>query len=478
VNWSVQIHHQQQRIALLLFFLLAFAFPAAAQAPFREEIRIPMPAAGERGLQALFIRPNVSGRYPLVVLSHGAPRDADYRRKMSPYGLLPVAMEFVRRGYAVVIVMRRGYGTSGGNYLEGVACERDGNFTASGLTAAADIRAALDFVSKREDVDPNVMIAAGESAGGFSSIALSSNAPRGLVAVISFAGGRGSTGPHQICQQDKLVQAFANYGKTSRIPTLWIYAENDSFFGPKVAQQFFNAFRSTGGIAEFIAHPSHGEDGHNFIYRGIDLWSAYVDDFLRKHKLPRSDVLIEIPVANLPPPPKLSESGLRSFQDFLRAGPNKAFAVASDGAYGWQAGLATREDATERALERCRKHARDCELYVVNDEVVRGKPQPQPQSQSQSRQNTRALPPPPNLSESGLRDFENFLRARQHKAFAVTPEGAYGWRTGVGSREEAMKDALAICEKYGSGCRLYLVNDELVSRTTPGPTPAAPGSSR
>lgn len=553
---------RQRRIVPLLLFLLLLAAPANAQNILREEIRVPMAEAGERGLQALFIRPNAPGRYPLAVFSHGAPRDTAERRRMSPYGSLPVAMEFVRRGWAVAIVMRRGYGTSGGTYSEGVACESDGNFTASGLTAAADIRAAFDFVSRRSDVDPNIMIAVGESAGGFSSLALASVPPRGLVAAISFAGGRGSTGPFQICQQNKLVEAFANYGKTSRIPTLWIYAQNDTFFEPKVAQQFFDAFRSTGGIAEFIAQPRHGEDGHNFVYRGIDIWTAYVDDFLRKHKLPRSRELLEIKVANIPPPPRLSTSGLRSFQDFLRHGPNKAFAVAPDGAYGWRAGVATREDAIKDALDNCDKHARGCEIYVVNDEIVRDKPRPQTQRQAQttslpppprlsnegkqhfenflrapankafavasdgafgwqSGMNTRdeaiaralercsehardcriyivnneltrgetprpqsrnnSIPPPPKLSSDGLRDFENFLQAREHKAFAVTPDGAYGWRTGAPSREEAIQSALATCEKYGRGCRLYLVNNELVTQAAPpaGRTiPAAPGSSQ
>lgn len=362
---------KQRRLALLLLFLLAFVSPAAAQNTFREELRVPMPEAGERGLQTLLIRPAPAGRYPLVVFSHGAPRDADYRRKMSPFQSLPVAMEFVRRGYAVAIVMRRGYGTSGGNYSEGVACERDGNFTASGLTSAADLRAAFEFLAKRADIDPNVMIAVGESAGGFSSIALSANPPRGLVAAITFAGGRGSTGPFEICQQEKLIQAFANYGRTSRVPTLWIYAANDTFFEPRVARQFHEAFRNAGGIAEFIAHPRHGEDGHNFIYRGIALWTPYIDDFLRKNKLPRARDLLPISVLVLQAPPQLDESGLRGFQDFLSAGPNKAFAVSSNGSYGWQSGMNSRNDAIERALQRCREFARDCMLYVVNEEIVK-----------------------------------------------------------------------------------------------------------
>ncbi len=360
----------QRRLALLLFFLFAFAAPAAAQDYFRQDLRIPLAEAGERGLQALLIRPSAPGRYPLAVFSHGAPRDADYRRKMSPYASLPVAMEFLRRGYAVAIVMRRGYGTSGGVYSEGVACNRDGNFTASGLTSATDLRAAFDFLAKRADIDPNVMIAVGESAGGFSSLALSANPPRGLVAAISFAGGRGSTGPHQICQEDKLVAAFANFGRTSRVPTLWIYAQNDTFFGPSVARRFYEAFTDAGGMAEFIAHPRHGEDGHNFIYRGISLWAPYIDNFLRKHGLPRTEVLLPPSISVLQPPPRLSESGRRSFQDFLRSGPNKAFAVSPDGAYGWRAGVGSREDAIQDALATCKKYAPDCRLYIVNDEIV------------------------------------------------------------------------------------------------------------
>ena len=368
--FAQKILERQQRLALLLFFLVALAAPAVAQDTFRQDLRVPMMEAGDRGLQALFIRPSAPGRYPLAIFSHGAPRDAEQRRKMSPLQSLPIAMEFVRRGYAVIIVMRRGYGTSGGNYSEGVACEREGDFTSSGLIAAADIRAAIEFVAKRDDVDPNVIVAVGESAGGFSSIALSSKPPRGLVAIISFAGGRGSTGPFEICQREKLVQAFANYGKTSRVPTLWIYAENDTFFEPKVAKQFYQAFVSTGGMAEFIAHPSHGEDGHNLVYRGIPLWTPHVDNFLRKNKLPRRNELLPATVSVLQAPPRLGASGLRAFQDFLRAGPNKAFAVSSNGSYGWQSGMSSRDEAIQRALTRCKEYATDCRLYIVNEEIV------------------------------------------------------------------------------------------------------------
>jgi len=361
----------QQRMALLLFILLSLSASAAAQDYLREDLRIPKSDAGAQGLQALFIRPSAPGKYPLVIFSHGTPRDPVARRALSPYSYLPVAMQFARRGYAVAMVMRRSYGTSGGNYSDGVNCNGDANFTQTGLNAAEDIRTALDYFARRPDVDANTIIAVGESAGGLGSIALSSLRPRGLVAAISFAGGHGSTSSFQICQKYKLIDAFANYGKTSQIPTLWIYAENDTFFEPRVAQEFYNAFINAGGNAEFIAHPRDGEDGHNFIYRGVNLWPRYIDAFLEKNKLPRSRELLPVHVSVLPAPPRLDPRGLRSFQDFLNSGPNKAFAVSPEGAYGWRAGVNTREIAIEQALKTCAKHAPNCELYIVNEEVVK-----------------------------------------------------------------------------------------------------------
>ena len=101
---------------------LAIAFaairPAAAQDYVREELRIPMAEAGPHGLEALLIRPAGGGPYPLALLSHGSPRQASARATMSVNGLYRQAIEFARRGFAALIVLRRGYGTSGGAYAE------------------------------------------------------------------------------------------------------------------------------------------------------------------------------------------------------------------------------------------------------------------------------------------------------------------------------------------------------------------------
>ena len=86
-----------------------------------------MAAAGPRGLEAMLIRPAGPRRYPLALLSHGAPRDAAARAGMTPTACYAQAIEFARRGFAAVVVMRRGYGDSGGSYAEnsGPCARRD-----------------------------------------------------------------------------------------------------------------------------------------------------------------------------------------------------------------------------------------------------------------------------------------------------------------------------------------------------------------
>ena len=117
------------RAAIVLAMLCAMLAPraAAAQDYSKEQLRIPFAAAGARGLEALLMRPADGRRYPLALITHGSPRDAEMRRQMTPGRYHMQAIEFARRGFAVLIVMRRGYGNSGDAYAEsGSSCgQRD-----------------------------------------------------------------------------------------------------------------------------------------------------------------------------------------------------------------------------------------------------------------------------------------------------------------------------------------------------------------
>jgi len=73
---------------LLAALIALLAGPAAAQTYIREHLRLPMAAAGGKGLETLFIRPAEPARYPLVIISHGAPRKPGRTPRAMTPGLL------------------------------------------------------------------------------------------------------------------------------------------------------------------------------------------------------------------------------------------------------------------------------------------------------------------------------------------------------------------------------------------------------
>jgi len=91
------------------------------------------------------------------------------------------------------------------------------------------------------EVDPGRIISIGRSAGGFATVALTAKPPAGLVAGISFAGGRGSPAKDEVCNPGDLINAFQVFGEKSRVPMLWVYAQNDHFFSPQMAAEFYQA---------------------------------------------------------------------------------------------------------------------------------------------------------------------------------------------------------------------------------------------
>ena len=364
------------RAAMLAAWIAGIAMqPAAAEQVhredfYREDLRIPMEAAGPRGLEAMLLRPSGTQRYPLALLSHGAPRESERRAAMSPYGSYRQALEFARRGFAALVVMRRGYGDSGGPYAEnnGPCDQRD--YLRSAWQSASDLRAAIDAMNSRSDVSTDGMIAVGISAGGFAVLALSAHAPKGLAAAINFAGGRGSRADNDVCDEDALVRAFATIGRTSRIPTLWIYAQNDKYFGPRLARRMHAGFTEAGGQARLIDAPPFGEDGHSLYSRGIALWTPMVDSFLRDHHLGTREITAPPAPSALLQPPQLREKGRAGFADYLAASPHRAFAVSPKGAFAYRSGRRSAREAADAALVACADYGPDCAVYAVDDHLA------------------------------------------------------------------------------------------------------------
>jgi dienelactone hydrolase len=355
---------------LALVAWVAFSCVAEAQTFFQEELRIPAPGAGPRGLEALLVRPDLPGRLPLVLINHGSPSVPEERKTSTPRLYLPQAMEFARRGWATAIVMRRGFGDSGGVYAESVGSCPHPDFLTAALAATADLRAAILHLRKRADIDSSRLLIVGQSTGGLVTVALTTDPPPGTLAAINFAGGMRAIR----CKDklDPLVTTVEALGKRSHVPMLWIYSENDQYFGPELAERLKDAFAAGGGNAEFVKALPFRTDGHNlFSMTGIPYWVPYVDRFLAKQNLVLRDTLLPLPpLPDIAPPEQLFAPGRRSFEDFLRSAPHRAFAVSSKGAWGWVSGRRTTEEAAKRAIEACSKHADDCAIFVVDDKAA------------------------------------------------------------------------------------------------------------
>src|SRR3982751_6927701 len=153
--------------AALIAVVMLHAAAALAQADgfYREDLRIPMAEADPNGLEALLVRPSGPQRYPLALISHGTPRDPTARPAMSPYRMLRPAIEIARRGFAVLVVMSRGYGVSGGPYAESNGPFADRDYRRAARASAVDLRAAIEAMKKRTDVSTDGMIAVGVSSG-------------------------------------------------------------------------------------------------------------------------------------------------------------------------------------------------------------------------------------------------------------------------------------------------------------------------
>lgn len=285
--------------ALLIALVLASANAVCAQtAPAetvplirQQPLTIPAIIDGKRvRLEAGMYRPSGPGPFPLVIFNHGTSSRNPAQLRLQRPDYQAASSWFVSRGFLVIIPMRRGYGRSDGPVAD---LPMDGNtgrtcanpdYRSAGEESARDVLAVLDWARARSDVDASRVILAGHSAGGWAVVAAMSQGPPVLGGII-FAGGRGGNGRDFVCRPSELVAAARDFGVGSRLPTIWLYGENDHFFGPKLARAMFDAFTAPHpSLDTFVALPAYGRDGHQIIDSGqatYDLWTPPVETFLR-----------------------------------------------------------------------------------------------------------------------------------------------------------------------------------------------------
>jgi dienelactone hydrolase len=267
-----------RRAALVL--LLALAAPAGAG---EREVRVPFTRTST--LSAIESRPDGDGPFPAIVLSHGSTSRARERARYTAKYAVASAV-FVDWKVVVLAPLRRGYGKTGGAWVEDYGACAAPSYTKAGLETAKEIAAAVTWLAAQPYVDRTRIVLVGQSGGGWGSLAAASRGDVPVAGVINFAGGRGGR-QHDIadnnCAPDRLVEAAGRFGKTTTVPSLWIYAENDQFFSPALSRRMHEAYTAAGARATYHLVPAIGTDGHHLLAleAGVPLWKDTVEEFLR-----------------------------------------------------------------------------------------------------------------------------------------------------------------------------------------------------
>ena len=294
--------HRHHRLLLSLSILATIAATQVCRGaedrplpPVQEEIwALPLVLP----MLAYVVHPVGAGPFPLAIMNHGVSLDATQRSFFPLVEFRDAALWFARQGYLVVAPVGSGYGASAidlsehgvyGQFFSKIGNCNNPNFRDPGLAVALTDLWIMDYMTAEKRVVPNEAIVIGQSAGGWGSIALSSLNPPQVKAIITFAAGRGGRvdgKPNNNCAPDKLVEATAAFGRTARVPMLWFYIENDTYFGPDLSKRMHEAYAAAGGNAEYHLMPPFGSEGHFYIDSpdAIPQWSPLVAHFLDEHQ--------------------------------------------------------------------------------------------------------------------------------------------------------------------------------------------------
>jgi dienelactone hydrolase len=343
----------------------------------QEQVRIPV-NGGQRSVAATVLRPEGPGPYGVIVLNHGVPVSDAERLRASASDFEATAPIFARRGYVVVMPLRRGFGATGGSFAEDAGPCSNPDYERGERAAAEDVMAAYEFAQNLPYVDPARMILAGQSAGAMAALfAAGARAPKGLVAVLTFAGGRGGNpklSPGTPCAIEPLARLFDMLGKSVRAPVLFHYAENDRYFSPRVTRYWYERFLAGGAPAEYVLAPQFGDDGH-FVFAdlvGVRRWLPVVERFLAANGVPFERLDSAQPAKQtlfaVAAPYAMSEACRGLYRVFLEAPGPRAYAVSPDGHCGFASGVANARDV---AIRQCGGvAAQPCELYADGEAVV------------------------------------------------------------------------------------------------------------
>ncbi len=331
--------------------------------------------AETRKIPVTIYRPQGQGPFPLVVFNHGRAV-IEKRAKQGRNRPEHFARYLVAKGFVVMAPTRVGYADTFGEFdpEEAGGC-RSPNLGPMSIAASDQVLATVDYARSLAYVDTSRWIVAGQSVGGLTSVATVGRNPVGLLAGINFSGGSGGnpdTQPGNPCSPNSIANHWGELAKSAKVPMLWLYWQNDKYWGPDYPKKWHRAWVDAGAQASFVSMAAAGKDGHNGFAGDMDHWLPVVDAFLVQLGFSRSAVVVApaatdyAAIGDLEKVPVDVQTQTTAYAKFLASKLPRAFAVGPNNAWG----IASGDYAMGRALGMCQRSGRPCQLYAVDDHVV------------------------------------------------------------------------------------------------------------
>ncbi len=240
-------------------------------------------------LQMRIYKPEGEGPFPTLIFNHGSTGySTDPERFKESVDAPAVAEFFVQRGWAVVMPARRGRAGSDGLYDEGLSLNRAGYSCDSSLSLAGadralrDIDAAVKAILEMPFVDAKRVVVGGVSRGGVLSVAYSGMHPRQVRGVINFVGGWLGTPCSTMSSVNRslFIRGAAYPGES-----IWLYAENDTYYSISNSRENFTTFTAAGGKGLFVEFAVPAEIGHWLAAFPV-VWTSNLAAYLQRIQMP------------------------------------------------------------------------------------------------------------------------------------------------------------------------------------------------
>jgi len=241
-------------------------------------------ASGSRMLHGLMWRPVGAGPFPAILFNHGSYLREQPMAPDTPAILGPL---FARHGYAFLFLFRKGIGLSvdqgvaDGDLMSRAFAER-GNEARNRVQLDLlngeqldEVRAGLQFLVQRREVDARRVGVVGHSFGGSLSLVLAAAAPQ-VRATVVFGPGAASWE-----RSPGLQRRLTDAVRGTKTPVLFVFAKNDYSLAPgTVLAGEMERAHTPHGLKIYPPLGSTAAEGHNLVFGSVPSWEADVFAFL------------------------------------------------------------------------------------------------------------------------------------------------------------------------------------------------------